>query len=198
MSGIAYQYRPSAEANQGGPSIITLGQAAIALASLSGTTRAIVTAKKESGQLYDRNGEFYPRLFPDSLSGVHLCRSVRIYEYVDQIFSASERAEASYSRRKMFYRHGRFFVLHVFARCHRALIEKPEAVLSESDKADISRAALDLAELIYTVAEAMFQGDKGYLSIFRNLTDSEPLAWEVMRLLAQQDAQGTPAARAIP
>jgi len=50
-----------------------------------------------------------------------------------------------------------------------------------------------LAELIYTTAEAMFNQSKGYLSIFRNLTDAEPLAREVMQHLAQQDAQQQPA-----
>lgn len=189
VSGIDYQYRPSAEASRGGPGVITLEQAAIALASLSGVTRVIVAAKKESGQLYDLNGEFYSKLFMDSLSGIQLSRSVRIFEYVDQIFSASERAEANYSRRKMYYRHGRFFVLHIFARRHRALIEKSEADLSEPDKTDISRAAIELAENIYGVAEGMFGVYKGYLSIFRNLTDAEPLARVVMQRLSQQDAQ---------
>jgi hypothetical protein len=189
VSSVTYHYRPSAEAIQGGPNVITLEQAAIALASFSGETRTVVAAKNEVGQLYAQTGDFYPTLFRDSLSGIQLCRSVRIFEYLDGIFEASERSEVNFSRRKMFYRHGRFFVLHILARRHRHLIEKPEEVLSEADKAELSRVALELAELIYEVAEAHFSQTKGYLSIFRNMTDSEPLASAVMQRLAQQEAQ---------
>jgi len=116
VSGVAYYYRPSAEAILGGPTIITLEHAAIALASLSGQTRTVVAAKKESGQIYDRTGEFYPMLFREGLTGVQLCRSVRIYQYLMDIFIASELAEAAHSRRKMFYRHGKLFVLHILGR----------------------------------------------------------------------------------
>lgn len=188
VSGVLYYYRPSAEAVQGGPNVITVEQAAIALASLSGKTRVVVAAKKDSRQIYDRKGEFYPILFRAKLTAVQLCRGVKIYDYLNGIFEASELAEANYSRRRMFYRHGRLFILHILARRHRSLIEKAEKEVSEADKSELSRIALELAELIYTVAEAIFQ-QIGYLSIFRNTRDAELLASEVMRRLAQQDAQ---------
>lgn len=190
VSGVSYYYRPSAEAILGGPNIITLENAAIALASLSGKTKTVVAAKKESGQIYDRTGEFYPTLFRDGLTGVQLCRTVRIYQYLMDILNASELAEAAHSRRKMFYRHGKLFILHVLARRHRSLIEKPNMDLSVEDKTELSRVGIELAELIYTAAEAMFQQDTGYLAIFRNTTDAEQLAANVMQRLAQQDAQG--------
>ena len=62
--------------------------------------------------------------------------------------------------------------------------------LSVEDKTELSRVGIELAELIYTAAEAMFQQDTGYLAIFRNTTDAEQLAANVMQRLAQQDAQG--------
>jgi hypothetical protein len=89
----------------------------------------------------------------------------------------------------MFYRHGRFFVLHILARRHRTLIDKAETELSETDKNELTRAVIELAELIYTAAEARFSQSKGYLSVFRNLTDAAPLAQDVMQRLAQLDAQ---------
>lgn len=190
LSEIEYYYRPSAEARQGGPNTISIEQAVIALASLSGNTKIVVAAKKSIGLLYDNYGEFYPQLFRPDLTGLGLARRVRIFEFVDGIFAASERAEASYSRRKMFYRHGRYFILHIFARRHQALLRKPEITLSESDKADISRAAIDIAELVYVAAEAKFANLKGYLSIFRNMTDADPLARDVMQRLAAAQAAG--------
>ena len=199
LSGIEYFYRPSAEAMRLDENSITIEQAVIALASLSGNTRNVVAAKKAVGQLFDIGGEYYPRLFQADLSGPGLIRRVRIYEFINGIFEASERAEASYSRRKMFYRHGRLFILHIFARRHQGLIAKPEINLSESDKADISRAAIDVAELVYTTAEATIGAYKGYLSIFRNMTDAEPLARETMRRLAAQDAlPAVVVAQAVP
>ena len=51
------------------------------------------------------------------------------------------------------------------------------------------RVGLELAELIYTAAEAKFRQMIGYLSIFRNTTDAEMLAQDVMQRLSQQDAQ---------
>lgn len=189
VSGVLYFYRPSAEAVQGGPNVINVEQAAIALASLSGITRVVVAAKKDSRQIYDRKGDFYPKLFRENLTGVLLCRAVKIYEYLNGILENSEMAEANYSRRRMFYRHGRLFILHILARRHRNLIEKAEKDISESDKTKLSRITLELAELIYTVAEVKFQQVIGYLSIFRNTRDAEMLASDIMLRLEQQDAE---------
>lgn len=189
ISGVRYFYRPSAEAAKGGSNVITLEEAALALASLSGHTRMIVAAKKEIGQIHDRTGAYYKTLFRNDLTGVRLCRAVRIYRYLTGIFVASESVEGPYSRRRMFYRHGPLFILHILARRQRSLVDKPQKDLSENDKAELSRVGLELAELIYTAAEAKFQQMIGYLSIFRNITDAEMLAQDVMQRLSQQDAQ---------
>jgi len=187
ISGVTYLYRPPFDTQQGGINGITLPEAALALACFQGVTKTVVAAKKEIGQVFDPNGEVYPRLFRDSLSGVCLCRSVRVYQYLDGIFAASESAETDNFRR-MFYHHGRFFILHILARRKRHLIEKPEVNLSQQDQTDLSRMALELAELIYATAEARFRRIKGYLAIFRNMTDAQPLAQDVMDRLTQLDA----------
>jgi hypothetical protein len=188
ISGITYYYRPSAEATMGGQNVITIEQAAIALACFSGLVKTVVAAKKGSGQIYERTGPFYPTLFNESLSGIRLCRSVRIFEYLNGIFAASEIAETDFFRR-MFYRHGRFFILCILARRRPDLFAKAEYNLSEADKADLSRVTIEIAETIYTVAEARFQRAKGYLSVFRNNTDAEPLARDVMQRLEQPTSQ---------
>jgi hypothetical protein len=182
VSGITYQYRPSGD--QGGLNVITIEQAIIALACFTGITQIIVTAKRERGQLYPQFGE---TLFSPALSGLYLYRSVQIFQYLDGIFAASEQAETE-SRRKMFYRHSRFFILHILARKHPILLKKAELILSETDKTELSRTALELAESIYTIAESQFSNGQGYLAMFRNLTDVDPLARAVMQTLEQQQA----------
>jgi hypothetical protein len=76
ISGIMYHYRPSFEARHRTPQSITFEDAALSLTCFSGTTNFVVTAKKDTRQLYDRNGRIYPYLFTDNLAGVRLCRAV--------------------------------------------------------------------------------------------------------------------------
>ncbi len=182
ISKIVYQYRPSADSQDA----ITIERAAIALACFSGNTEIVVAAKREIGQLYNR---YYSTLFSHEISGVTLCRYVKIFQYLDQIFAASEKAETE-NRRKMFYRHGRFFILDIVSRRHKSLLNKLEVDLSASDKTELSRIGLEIAELIYNVAESQFGNDqKGYLAIFKNLTDVVHLTSEVMQELARRDDQ---------
>jgi hypothetical protein len=181
VSNIVYQYRPSADSQDA----ITIEQAAIALACFSGETEIVVTAKKEIGQLYKR---YYSTLFSNELSGIILCRYVRIFQYLDQIFAASEKAETQNPRKK-FYQHGRFFILDILSRRYKSLINKTEVDLSQDDKTKLSRIALELTESIYTIAESQFgNNQKGYLAIFKNLTDVVPLTSTVMQELNRRDA----------
>lgn len=182
VSNIVYEYRPSAERSQ---DAITLEQAAVALACFSGNTEIVVVAKREISQLYKH---YYDILFSDGISGVTLCRYVRIFQYLDQIFSASEKAATN--QQKKFYKHGRFFILDILARRNKLLLNKHEVYLSEDDKIELSRIGLEIAEIVYTVAESNFASDnKGYLAIFRNITDVKPLTSEVMQELDRRDAQ---------
>ncbi|MEG4534482.1 AIPR family protein [Microcoleus sp. D2_18a_D3] len=182
VSNIVYEYRPSAERTQ---DAITIEQAAVALACFSGDTEIVVAAKREISQLYKR---YYDILFSDGISGVTLCRYVRIFHYLDEIFSASE--QAATGQQKKFYKHGRFFILDILARRYKPLLNKHEVYLSEDDKMQLSRIGLELAEVVYTVAESRFASDnKGYLAIFRNITDVMPLTSEVMQELDRRDAQ---------
>lgn len=182
VSNIVYEYRPSAERNQ---DAITIEQAAVALACFSGNTEILVAAKREISQLYKR---YYGILFGDGISGITLCRYVRIFQYLDKIFSASEKAATG--QQKKFYKHGRFFILDILARRYKCLLNKHEVDLSEDDKMQLSRIGLEIAEVVYTVAESNFASDnKGYLAIFRNITDVKPLTSEVMQELDRRNAQ---------
>jgi hypothetical protein len=183
ISNIVYQYRPSADSQDA----ITIEQAAIALACFSGETEIVVAAKREISQLYKREYH-YSTLFSEQLSGITICRYVRIFQYLDQIFTNSQKAETE-NRRKKFYQHGRFFILDILSRRYKSLINKPEVDLSQDDQTELSRIALELAELIYTIAESLFgNNQKGYLAIFRSLTDVVPLTSAVMQELTRRDA----------
>ena len=183
VSNIVYSYRPSTDRNS--QDRITIEQAAVALACFSGNTEIVVAAKREIGQLYKR---YYLTIFSDKISGIMLCRYVRIFQYLDSIFSASENSATG--RQKMFYKHSRFFILDILGRRKKPVINKVEIELSDDDKIELSRIALELAELIYNIAESQFASDpKGYLAIFKNLTDVGLLTRAVMQELAFRDAQ---------
>ena len=180
VSGVVYHYRPSADRSQDS---ITIEQAAVALACFSGNIEIVVAAKREIGQLYKRH---YETLFSSEISGVTLCRYVRIFQYLDGIFESSERVATG--KQKMFYKHGRFFVLDILARRSKPLLNKPEVDLSTDDKTGFSRLGLYLAEFIYAIAEHRFRDDdKGFLAIFRSLTDVEPFMRDVMDKLSRSD-----------
>lgn len=186
ISDVVYHYRPSADMPNQDEDQFSLEDATRALACFSGNTSIIVTAKKEIGQVYDRDGSFYSTLFRDDLSGAKLYRLVQIYRYADGLFTSSE--NAAQGRQATFYRHARYFILHIWARRSRTTLNKAELILSEDDKLQISDEILELTERIYTLAESMFAGsEKGYLAIFRNLTDAVPLAQAVMRDINQEN-----------
>jgi hypothetical protein len=209
--GIKYHYRPSAEASLRRDDAFTIEEAAVALACLSfriahSRTRPragqnaidfVVTAKREIGRLWEQDGAIYGHIFPATLSGLRACRLVRIYRLVDRILAATEQAETGYSRR-MFFRHGRFFIMAFLALRLADVIGRPQLVISADDERLISQQTNELGELIFAQSEPL-QGIRGYLSIFRNLTDSQPLADAVLDRLAEQDAAArTAAANPLP
>ncbi len=207
-AGAIYFYRPSAEAFARRDGAFSLEDAAVALACLRFKARSaaellaaevarrprpsnaidfVTTAKKEIGRLWDQGGALYGQLFPADLSGVRMYRLVKIYRFIDQILAGSEGAESSYQRR-MFFRHGRYFIMAFVAHRSSDVIEKPQLELSVEEQVLLSQRTNQLSELIYSTSEPL-QGYKGYLGIFRNLTDAQPLADTVLQRLAAEDVQ---------
>ncbi len=211
-AGYRYFYRPSEEARIPSAQSITVEEAAVALACLSCTpmTRAevdlrrtrgqpyrnaidlAVAAKKEVSRLWDQGGPLYPQLFSADLTGVRVCRLVRVFRVLNAILDGSERAETAYARR-MFFRHGRFFIMAFVAQRCSVLVNRPGHDLTADEKTELSRATNELAEAIY--AESVDrQWEKGYRAIFQNLGDSQPLADRVIRRLTAPPAPPVPAA----
>lgn len=202
-AGITYFYRPSAEARARKDDAFTLEEAAVAMACLAFKVRTAtellqhprpinaidfaVTAKKEIGRLWEQDGTLYGQLFPATLSGLRVCRLVRIYRFIDRILADTERSENGYNRR-MFFRHGRYYIMAFVALRSGDVIGKPQLEIAAADQTLLSQRTNELSELIYSATEPL-QALKGYLAIFRNLTDAQPLADSVLQRLAEQDAR---------
>ncbi len=202
-AGVTYFYRPSAEARARRDDAFTLEEAAVAMACLAFKVRTAVelkqqpkplnaidfavTAKKEIGRLWDQDGSLYGQLFPATLSGVRVCRLTRVYRFIDRILADTERSENGYHRR-MFFRHGRYFIMAFVAMRSADVVGRPQLDLASEDQTLLSQRTNELSELIYAASEPL-QAIKGYLAIFRNLTDAQPLADSVIQRLAEQDAK---------
>ncbi len=198
ISSINYYYKPTIEAQTVNDNSFTIEEAAVALASFSGKTDFAVTTKKEIGKVLDRNGKIYPELFRDTTGALWVCRAVRAYRFLIGILYSNELASGGttmYASR-MFYRHFRYFVLHVLARKSRVL-RRPEINLSEDDLQVLSRELNELATIIFDEAEK-FKGHKGYLALSRNLTDAVQLAEKVMNALAAKEHGGPIPPNAVP
>lgn len=203
VAGITYFYRPSAEARARRDDAFTLEEAAVAMACIAFKVRAsvelmqqpkpvnaidfVIAAKKEIGRLWDQGGTLYGLLFPAGLSGVRVCRSVRIYRFIDRILAGSEQSENGYHRR-MFFRHGRYFIMTFVALRSADVINRSQLELAPADQTLLSQRTNELSELIYAVTQPQ-QAFKGYLAMFRNLGDAQPLANSILQRLAEQDAQ---------
>lgn len=195
VSNIVYEYRPSAESRQRSATVITIDQAITALSALSGDINLAVMLKKDRTPIYDVNGVSYQRIFHENLTGVKLCRAVRLFNYIHSILQGSESSESAYSSRKMFFRHSVYFICSIYARRNQSFINKPVIDLDNAERTSVSRDIIELSEVIYDVSGSYFR-QKGYLSIFRNLTDSEPLARDVMTELTRRDQAARAAAAA--
>lgn len=201
LLGVTYYYRPSAEAKTRREDAFTLEEAVIAIACLSFPVLSsdalagdphqshavdfVVTAKREAGRLWDQDGGYYTRLFDRHMSGLRISRLVQIFRFVDQILAATERSENGYARR-MFFRHGRLFTMAFVAHRSADVLGRQLPVLSDDDKTLISQRTNQLSELIYAESTPL-QASRGYLAIFRNLTDAQQLADGVLRRLDALD-----------
>jgi hypothetical protein len=213
LVGITYYYRPSAEAKVRRDDAATIEDAAVALACMSfkvltsaqaaqpqrnrpNAVDFVVAAKKEIGRLWDQDGALYKQLFRDDLSGVRLWRHVRTFRFIDQILAGSEGSQPLNSIGRLFYRHARYFIMAFVAHRNPAILARPDLTFSESDRTALSQQVNEISELILQRSRP-FLALRGYLSIFRNLTDSQPLADTVLQALHELDSRRSVAAQTV-
>jgi len=203
--GIDYFYRPSAESLVRREDAFTLEEAAIALACCSlkvlsaiemhilrregkavqNAVDFVVAAKKEVGRLWEQESTLYKQLFSESLSGLRLYRIIRLYRFVDAILAEAEHTESDYHRR-MFFRHGRYFITAFVAHRSPEILASTAMTLSKEEKKTLSLRVNEISEIIYLESEPL-QDYRGYLAIFRNLTEAQPLADDVLAHLEHND-----------
>jgi len=195
---ITYHYRPSAEARVYHEDALTIEDAALAIACLGFPIKTslqifrqpiqnnavdfITTAKRQIGLLWNQSDKYYPELFPNGISGIHICRLVRIYRLIDGFLGGAEGSSRDYQR-KMFFRHARYFIMAVIAHTEKELVYRPALNLSIEEKNQLSLKTDELAELVFQES-APFFAVRGYLSIFRNKTHTQGLADVVLSALA--------------
>jgi len=205
LGGITYYYRPSAEGKVRRDDAATIEDAAVALACMSfkvltsqqvaqpprnkpNAVDFVVAAKKEIGRLWEQDGTIYRQLFRDDLSGVRLWRYVRAFRFIDQILAGSEGSQPLNSIDRMFYRHARYFIMAFVAHRNPSILARPELMFSDPDRTTLSQQVNEISELILQRSQP-FLALKGYLSIFRNLTDAQPLADNILGALSEQDSR---------
>jgi len=201
--GVSYYYRPSAEARLHRDDAFTMEESAPALACFTAMPMSsaellrrhnalnaihfIVAAKAEIGRLWNQDDIIYQQLFANDLAGIRLYRLVQVYRFVDRILAATEQAERGHYNRRTFFRHARYFIMTFVGLRLQDILSGHALALSEVEKTTLSRIVNELAELIFASAEALRFG-KGFLAIFRSLTDAQQLADEVLRRLASQES----------
>jgi hypothetical protein len=215
LVGITYYYRPSADALVQKNDAATIEDAALALACMSfkvftsaqaarlshpelNAVDFVVIAKKEIGRLWGQEGAIYKQLFNDTLSGVRLWRLICIYRFIDQILSGSENSQPLNSVDRLFYRHARYFIMAFVAQRIPQVMNRPDPTLNDVDKTVLSQTVNEISELVLQRSRPLL-AFKGYLSIFRNLTDAQPLADSVLDAIRQQAVQSpSSVAAAVP
>ncbi len=187
--GIQYIIRPSADSVRSDDNIIKIDESAAALAAFSAKTDIVVTAKKEPSQLLDWKGKIYPLLFNEKLDSGKLVRYVRIFRFCNEVLTTNEMR--SQGREKLFYRNGRYFIMHIFARKEMRFLNKEEITLSTTDREYLSRVLDDYRQVIHDVAEILFPEayGRGYLAIFRSLGECTELARAVMTIFEDRAVQ---------
>ncbi len=170
---IVYRYRPESRDTTPGVDLVTIDEAAIALALFDPDPAMPVTLKREPSRLLNSSSAEYTKLFNAALSGARLANSVRLYRKALTALVGNELAAGGTD--KLIYRHGRNAILWLVMRANAAWLDRTE-VMSNADAATLISVPLDTwREKVRTEATAeLATALKGPLAFFRNLTNTRP------------------------
>lgn len=73
------------------------------------------------------------------------------------------------------------------ARQAATILGRIDVKITDEDRTALSRSTLEMAELIYAKA-ATYEGSKGYSAVFKNLTDSQQLADQIVNEIRSRTA----------
>lgn len=173
FSGIEYHYRPESRKQGLSPTVITIEEAAAALALFSANPDFAIIIKREPSRLLDVDGNEYRRLFHDNLSGRQVAIATQVYRKSLQFMLANE--YSSTGAEKLFYRHGKNAVIWLLFQENKQWLNKNEIPSDAEAGAMISQPLDAWRQKAWDKANVdMVAAAKGPLAFFRTLTHAKP------------------------
>ena len=173
LDGVQYRYRPEAVAASGGANVISVEEAALALAALHPDPGMPVTAKREPARLLDRSSPEYDKLFTEQLSGKRLVNAVRLHRAASAVVVSNELASSD--QEELVYRHGRGAIIWLVLQANQHWLNAP-GVITESDASSLVSGPVDAwrQKTLDTFVSDSAPADKGPLAFFRTRTTALP------------------------
>ncbi len=173
LHNIVYRYRLEAKDRISGMDLISIGEAATALALCHPNPHLPVLLKREPSKLLDSTGSEYATLFNSNLAGARLANAVRLCRSASATLAAAE--QSSHGREKLVYRHGRYAIMWLTFGANRAWLDRND-VMGSTDASTVLSAPLDgwRERVRSEVAIELDALLKGPLAFFRTLTHALP------------------------
>lgn len=172
---IRYIYKTDHTLDLSAPDVITVFEAAYALAALDNDPRIAVTAQHNPGTLLDVESEEYKRIFGTSPMAFKVVNAVRVYRYVKQQLGNAEKAATA--KEKLVYRHG----VNVSA---WILVKRISKEIVSSSLLDESRLETSLGTIMDNLRQTLFDelalSGKGPRAAFRSQTETIPIMEKIM------------------
>lgn len=170
---IVYRYRPEARTWIGMAEVISIHEAAFALALIRPDPGFPIALKKESSKFLLADSQEYRSIFTDDLSGKRLANAVRLYRASERIINANE--SASDGQEKLIYRHGRYAMLWLLLSRNLAWLDRENVMDTDEARNLVSQPLDDIREHVRSrVVPELTASYKGPLAFFRNLTTARP------------------------
>lgn len=170
---IVYRYRPEARTWIGRAEVISINEAAFALALICQNPGFPIALKKESSKFLLADSQEYRSIFTDDLSGKRLANAVRLYRAAERIIISNE--SASTGQEKLIYRHGRYAMLWLLLSRNLAWLDRVNVMDTGEARNLVSQPLDEIREHVRSgVVPELASSYKGPLAFFRNLTTARP------------------------
>lgn len=170
---IAYRYRPEAGTRLGMPEVISINEAAFALALIHPNPGHPVALKRDSSKFLLADSPEYRSVFTAALSGNRLANAVRLYRAADRIVGSNELA--SVGQEKLIYRHGRYAIIWLLLSRNQEWLNREDVMTTDEAQTLVSQPLDEIREKVRSdVVPELAASYKGPLAFFRNLTFARP------------------------
>ena len=173
FANIVYRYRPEARTWLGMAEVMTINEAAFALALIRPDPGFPIALKKESSKFLLADSTEYGSIFTANLSGKRLANAVRLYRAAERIINSNE--SASLGQEKLIYRHGRYAMIWLLLSRNQPWLERDDVMETDEARNLVSQPLDEIREKVRTdVLPELAASYKGPLAFFRNLTTARP------------------------